>query len=318
MLYLEELVDAVIAEEGQTLMGLDFLIDALNLSMEKIELIFKKALWEYSERRPMKKTQVFNYFDYTMTDANGEAGFIKMPEGTTSCRVARYGVMPSIMPRYYMAKFEERGVEFDPYTLTCKVWPPVAPIRLTYTQRYVPTKNTLIETTHMVPYESNEAEFVLGTSYAAKTLTIQKSVPTGSTAAIKTMTPTGYIEEEEVDGEIIRKAELSGTLGEGYVNLKTREVKLDMDYDDISPLIITYYPKYSVIKDLDIGDFIFTKLFASKFLGALASLRSQASQEKLHGINLKAEELYDRVNELRREIHDEFKHSFSFGSLAPQ
>ena len=44
MLYLEELLDAVIAEEGQTLMGLEFLVETLNLSMKKIDLLFKKAL----------------------------------------------------------------------------------------------------------------------------------------------------------------------------------------------------------------------------------------------------------------------------------
>ena len=58
MLYMEEVLDAVIAEEGQTLMGLDFLIDTLNLPMNKIDLLFRKALAEYSERRPMKKTSV--------------------------------------------------------------------------------------------------------------------------------------------------------------------------------------------------------------------------------------------------------------------
>ena len=44
MLYLEELVDAVISEEGQTLMGLDFLFETLALPMKKIEIIFKKSL----------------------------------------------------------------------------------------------------------------------------------------------------------------------------------------------------------------------------------------------------------------------------------
>ena len=36
MLYMEELVDAIIAEEGQTLMGLEFLTETLNLPMKKI------------------------------------------------------------------------------------------------------------------------------------------------------------------------------------------------------------------------------------------------------------------------------------------
>ena len=115
MLYLEELVDVVIAEEGQSLMGLDFLIYTLGLSMTKIDNIFKKALSEYSERRPMKKTTVIN--NYTI-DSDGNTGYIQMPEGTTSCRVARYGVLPNQMPRYYMPKFGEQMVEYDPTTNT--------------------------------------------------------------------------------------------------------------------------------------------------------------------------------------------------------
>ena len=111
MLYMEELLDAVIAEEGQTLMGLDFLIETLDLPMKKIDLLFKKALSEYSERRPMKKTTVINSFDYM--DSEGNNGYITMPEGTTSCRVARYGILPNQMPRYYMPKFGEQNVEFD-------------------------------------------------------------------------------------------------------------------------------------------------------------------------------------------------------------
>ena len=57
---MEELLDAIIAEEGQTIMGLEFLIETLNLPMKKIDTLFKKALSEYSERRPMKKTTVIN------------------------------------------------------------------------------------------------------------------------------------------------------------------------------------------------------------------------------------------------------------------
>ena len=40
MLYLEELLDAIIAEEGQTLMGLEFLIETLGLSMKRIDTLF--------------------------------------------------------------------------------------------------------------------------------------------------------------------------------------------------------------------------------------------------------------------------------------
>ena len=320
MLYLEELVDAVIAEEGQTLMGLDFLIETLELPMKKIDLIFRKSLSEYSERRPMKKTTVIDSFDYMNMDRT--EGYITMPEGTTSCRIARYGVLPNQMPRYYMPKFSEQMVEFDPVTLTCRVWPPVTPLRLTYTQKYVTTTNFLIERNIVIPYATYDAFFTLETAYAADTLMIQKTVPvtteTGElTSEVLSMKPTGYIDEIEEGGILVKRAELKGTLGRGYVDLKTREVTLDMLDDYVSPLFVTYYPKYSIVKELDLGNYIFTKLFASKLLEALASLRAQATQEKLHNIDLTSDELYTRVRELKEEIKRVLKSTISFGGMAP-
>ena len=43
MLYLEESLDSILSEEGQTLMGLSFLVSTLDLSMKRIELLFKKS-----------------------------------------------------------------------------------------------------------------------------------------------------------------------------------------------------------------------------------------------------------------------------------
>ena len=319
MLYLEELLDAVIAEEGQTLMGLEFLIDTLGLSMSKIDTLFKKALSEYSERRPMKKTTVINNFDY----ADPEAGYITMPEGTTSCRIARYGVLPNQMPRYYMPKFGEQNVEFDRYTLQCRVWPPVTPLRLTYTQRFVPTTNILIEKMIEIPYTTDEFDFSLPTYYAGKSLSIQKSVivtkESGEvTSEILSMAPTGYI-NQVTDGEgFVEEAVLKGTLGSGTVNLKTREVKLELSNDTPSPILINYYPKYSVVKELDIGNYLFTKIFACKILQALAALRAQATQENLHNLDLTTDRLLDRVAELKKEINDQSRSAISFADMAPQ
>ena len=314
---MEELLDAIIAEEGQTLMGLEFLIETLNLPMKKIDTLFKKALSEYSERIPMKKTTVINNFDY----ADPEAGYITMPEGTTSCRVARYGVLPNQMPRFYMPKFAEQNVEFDITTRQCRVWPPVTPLRLTYTQRFVTTTNILIEKLIEIPYETDEYEFDLPTMYANKTLSIQKSVvvedpDTGELIPeILSMKPTRTILQED-DGED-SKAILKGSLGEGKVNLKTREVSLKLSNDTASPLVITYYPKWSVVKELDIGNYLFTRIFACKVLEALASLRAQSTQENLHNIDLTADRLLDRVAELKKEIRELGRASISFHDMAP-
>ena len=322
MIYMEELLDAIIAEEGQTLMGLDFLIETLDLPMKKIDLLFKKALSEYSERRPMKKTTVINNFDYM--DGDGNNGYIMMPEGTTSCRVARYGVLPNQMPRYYMPKFGEQNVEFDITTRTCRVWPPVTPLRLTYTQRFSTTTNVLIERIIDIPYETDEYDFVLPTYFAGKTLSIQKNVSyrnpdTGEwEAKILSMQPTGYTNERQtLEGDVVQEAILKGTLGRGTVNLKTREVNLEFTDESIAPLVVNYYPKYSVVKELDIGNYLFTKIFACKIITALASLRAQVQQDKLQNIMLDQDQLLNRAAELKKEIRELGRSSFSFAATAP-
>jgi hypothetical protein len=319
---MEELLDAIIAEEGQTLMGLDFLIETLDLPMKKIDLLFKKALSEYSERRPMKKTTIINNFDYM--DGDGNNGYIMMPEGTTSCRVARYGVLPNQMPRYYMPKFGEQNVEFDITTRTCRVWPPVTPLRLTYTQRFSTTTNVLIERIIDIPYETDEYDFVLPTYFAGKTLSIQKNVSyrnpdTGEwEAKILSMQPTGYTNERQtLEGDVVQEAILKGTLGRGTVNLKTREVNLEFTDESTAPLVVNYYPKYSVVKELDIGNYLFTKIFACKIITALASLRAQVSQEKLHNVDLDQQDLVNRAAELKKEIRELGRSGYSFGDLAP-
>ena len=291
-------------------MGLDFLIDTLGLSMPKIDLLFKKALSEYSERRPMKKTTVFDNFDF----ADTEAGYITMPEGTTSCRVARYGVLPNQMPRFYMPKFGEQSVEFDITTRICKVWPPVTPLRLTYTQRYSATTDILIEKEIVIPYETDEYDFILPTFFAGKSLSISKIVGD----EIFTMYPTGYINEVKKGRGKKEEAILKGTLGRGTVDLSTREVVLQMDNETPSPLMISYYPKYSVVKELDIGNYLFTRIFACKILQALASLRAQATQEDLHNISLDTDDLLTRVAELKKEIRELGRSSISFAAMAPQ
>ena len=321
MLYLEELLDVVIAEEGQTLMGLDFLVQTLDLSMNRIEAIFKKALSEYSERRPMKKTTVINAFDY-MTD--GTTGYITMPEGTTSCRIARYGVLPNQMPRYMMPKFSEQSVEFDPVTNTCRVWPPVTPLRLTYTQKYMPTTDIVISGRISVPYETDEVFATLPTMFAGKTLSIEKAVVvtdplTGETTSeIKTIVP---IATEEVTEEGLKYDlwHLSGDLGVGTYNTYTRELELTIDdeYTAAAPIMYNYYPKYCVVKELDIGEYVLTKMFAVRLLQALAALRSQATQENLHQINLTTDDLYTRVQELKKEVREICRSTFSWGGAAP-
>ena len=80
---------------------------------------------------------------------------------------------------------------------------------------------------------------------------------------------------------------------------------------------INYYPKYSVVKELDIGNYLFTRIFACKILQALASMRAQATQEKLHNISLDTDDLLSRVAELKKEIRDLNRSAISFSGMAP-
>ena len=320
MLYLEELLDVVMAEEGQTLMGLDFLVHTLDLPMEKIDRIFKKALSEYSERRPMKKTTVIN--NYTI-DENGDTGYIQRPEGTTSCRVARYGVLPNQMPRYYMSKFGEQMVEYDPTTNSCRVWPPVTPLRLTYTQKYIPTTNIQITGSIVYPYSTDSAFTTLPTMFGGKTLKLEKAVLITDDTTGEVTPETLYMEpvySETTEPEIgfpVTTWYLSGTLGTGTYNVNTRELELELSDDSISPIIYNYYPKYSVVKELDIGHYVLTKMFAARLLEALAALRAQATQERLHGIDLTTDDLYTRVAELKKEVREICRSTISYGDMAP-
>ena len=172
----------------------------------------------------------------------------------------------------------------------------------------------LIESTIDIPYETDEYDFTLPTFFAGKSLTISKIVGD----KILSMAPTGYTNEIKSGRTKKEEAILKGTLGKGTVDLRTREVVLQMEDDTASPLLINYYPKYSVVKELDIGNYLFTKIFACKVLQALASLRAQVTQEDLHHISLQTEDLQTRVAELKKEIRELGRSAISFGAMAPQ
>ena len=58
-------------------------------------------------------------------------------------------------------------------------------------------------------------------------------------------------------------------------------------------------------------------MFAAKLLEALAALRAQATQEKLHSITLTTDDLYTRVQELKKEVREICRATISFGDMAP-
>ena len=95
MLNVEQAVDYFIIEEGQVLLGLDFLLNTLGFTMKQFEKVFEKTVKEYGRRRPLKSTEIMY---------GNSAGMIQMPESTMSVRATRYGVLPEY-PRYFMDEF---------------------------------------------------------------------------------------------------------------------------------------------------------------------------------------------------------------------
>jgi len=306
MLYLEETVDAILSEEGQTLMGLDFLTDTLGLTMKKMELLFKKSVLEYSKRRPIKETKEFNAINVST-----EYALLTMPENTLSVRAVRYGVLPSI-PRFYLPTFGEISYEFEKHNLSLKVWPPIAPLKITYTRGYAFTKEIELQEKYYC-YEGDDVIYdVLPCTYRENSLTIVKNNVEMKELSrdVNTFEENGVTREETV-------VTLSGNLGTGTINLNTREFELDLTDTTAGYIYFIFKPQYKVIKELDLGDFVFTKLFALKILEALASLRAQATQTELHNVDLTTDELYSRVRILKREVDKLLKSTQSISSMLP-
>lgn len=303
MLYLEETVDSILAEEGQTLMGLEFLTQTLGLSMKKIELLFKKSMLEYSKRRPIKETKVFS------SNIVSDFGIVQMPDNTLSVRAVRYGVLPSL-PRFYLPTFGDISFEYEKHNQILKVWPPITPLKITYTRSYTfSNESEISEKYYTEDGEDTVFDYITNT-FKTGTLQITKDDKT----MVEVSRQVNISDEEGIEKETTLVT-LSGTLGEGVINLNTKEMNLEITDTTAGYVYVSYRPMYKTISELDLGDFVFTKLFASKILEALASLRAQATQVNLHNIDLTTDDLYSRVRILKREVDKLLKSTTSFSSM---
>lgn len=125
----------------------------------------------------------------------------------------------------------------------------------------------------------------------------------------------------EFDGEQEQETLLlEGNMGTGIYNTVTRELEINFKEDEEEllkggVLVYEYYPRYYILPDIDLQDEVFNKLFASKILEALASLRAQATQEVLHNIDLTTDELYTRVRILKRELNTLLRNTIKFSGM---
>lgn len=311
MIYLEDLTETILAEEGQTLLGLDFLTETLKFGYDKMEKIFIKSAMEFGKRKP---------FHETIEDTTGGQQ-IKLPSSTISVQAIRYGVLPQL-PKYYLPTWGDESYELVPYTyntatkiVTLKVWPPMYPIRVTLNRHYTIT-NTCPITQELFTFDGNtEVSDYIPCSYRPGTLKIVK----GEYEMTEIGRGTNKVKRYDGTEELVNVAELSGSLGSGLINLDTREITLELKTEadtSASPILVNYYPKYKCILELDNSDYVFTKLYASKILEALASLRAQATQEDLHHIDLTVDDLYARVRILKKEVEKLLRNTISYGDMA--
>lgn len=312
MLYLEESVETILAEEGEDLLGLSFLTDTLGLTMKKMEALFRKSALQYSRRRPIIETRTFTA-NYTSDTAS-----LVMPEGIRGIKAVRYGVLEQL-PRFYMDDFGSLSYEYEEHSRLLKVWPPISPLRVTYTRDLEVTKTRKI--VGSAPINVGETYYYteLPTSPISQSLKISMGDYSmqyeGEVTAIAVNT-LGDEEEQKI-------LKLSGTLGIGTYNTANRELEVEMDEEvaatitESDNMTYEYYPMYYILPDIGLHDEVFNKLFASKILEALATLRAQATQEVLHNIDLTTDELYTRVRILKRELNTLLRNTIKFSGMAP-
>lgn len=314
MLYLEESVETILAEEGQDLLGLSFLTETLGLTWKKMEELFRKSALQYSRRRPIEETRNFS------SNFSSETATLMMPEGVRAVKAVRYGILEQL-PRFYVDEFGKLSFEYEEHTRLLKVWPPITPLRVTYTRDLYVTKTRKLYGNATIPIGESYYYTELPTAPVNQTLKIT------FTDADENKFTMEYVSEEEItdvgvySDEIQKVLHLAGDLGEATYNTATRELEIQFNEEEEGLLVggnltYEYYPKYYLLPDISLQDEIFNKLFASKILEALASLRAQSTQEVLHNIDLTTDELYTRVRILKRELNQLLRNTIKFSGMA--
>jgi hypothetical protein len=284
LILLEELTETILIEEGTSILGLDFIHDTLGLSWGKIERVFTKCVEEYSARKPIETTELMS------------GSPIIMPEGTLNVKSVRYGVLEDF-PRYIMPEFDP--IEYNANTRELRIFPPVSPVKVTYTKKVSTTKSVVVSDTIETYGDQTEVEGMLRGAFQRGTLKVVRGT--------KEMSVTSD------DGTTVT---LDGTLGSGTIDVKERTVLLNLTDSDSGSIVINYMPKYKVAKELELSDYVFNKLFAFKLLEAVAALRSQATQTDLHNIDLTEDGLQERVRILGTEVKRLLKSSISFSAIS--
>lgn len=303
MLTVEEAFDRSITEEGEFLMGDEFILDTLGFSWDKIYSVFVKSVKEYSRRKPVCETRVMK--------GSSDSGIYNMPDGTISVNAIRYDILDNY-PRFMFPDFGQINYEFEPHTRILKTFPPMQTLRVTYSREYKFDDSTNINMSEYTASYETEINLKLNANPKKGTLTISKNG--------KTLKESGVTMQEVDDGtpdhKKVKLITLKGDLGKGFYNPETRELNLFVKKGEDGDVEISFTPKYKYVKELSLRDTLFIDLFKSYLLEAIASLRNQATQAALHNIDLSSDDLYGRARALRATVIKHLRETFDFGATA--
>ncbi len=298
MLFLEETTELILAEEGQLLMGMDFITNTLGLNMKRIESIFIKSLSEYTRRKPLTASFI----------CSGENPIL-MPEGTVTVKATRYGYLEDY-PRYFLEPFGLLRQEYNHETRVLKVFPPINPVKITYPYEPKAINSEEVTETISTVEGENVIEDILKSSFKSGALKIEKND--------KSMVEVSREELDEVVDNVSIKStivNLQGTLGTGTINLTTRGYVLNLLDTTRGNLYIKYYSKYKYIKELSLSDNIFYQLFAANLLEAVSTLKIQITQSELHNIDLTGDDLAGRVRIMKAEVKRLLRSTINYSAL---
>lgn len=303
MLTVEEALDITLIEEGQYLLGEEFITDALGLGWDKIAKLFYKSIKEYARRKPIVETKVIN---------SGSNGVFYMPEGTLAVRAIRYDILDDY-PRTMFPDFGQTNYEYDIHSRKLRTFPPMSSLRVSYSREYILSDSATVSMSeYMVDYE-DEYTTRLNTKPKKGTLIVSLDGKTMKESGIENK----LIKNDSGEDVPQRFIRLDGDLGYGYYNPDTREIEVHWAQGLEGDLTIECRPYYKAILELNVSEYTYMGLFKAYVLEAVASLKEQATQKGLHNIDLNSDDLKARALFLRQEARKNLRNTLDFSSIAP-
>ena len=303
MLTVEEAFELTLIEEGQYLLGEDFITQTLGFSWDQIAKVFYKSIREYARRKPIVETKIIS---------NGANGVFYMPEGTLAVRAIRYDILDDY-PRTMFPDFGQDKYEYDIHTRKLRTFPPMSSLRVSYSREYTLSDSAQVLTSeYMADYEDE---------YVTRLLTKPKKGTLNIPFNGKSMKEVGIerklIKDEMGNDYPVRLIKMSGDLGEGYYNPETKDLEIRWDKGASGDLQITCTPYYKACIELNSSEYTYMGLFKAYVLEAIASLREQATQKDLHNIDLNSDDLRGRAMYLRAESKKNLRETIDFSAMAP-